>query len=405
MNPLDASRPDVRVEFGMAEAEFAQRAQWQASAYVLRAIDETLRETEAHPQAMLEESSFRGRDAVELAARAATSDLAVRLSLAESTVRAHAHTARMLRERTPSVWAWFCEGDISTANAHETAALATELPAEVWAAFDVAVLDAAKSLAPARFRSTARALRERLHTEALVERRERAIATRVVYTEVDRDGMGWLHAKLPVETLAKVTARLDADAFALFRADDEIRTMHQLRADVLDDLLVGSGTGSRVGVTVALTVPVLSLLGASDEPATLEGVGPIDLETARRLAAEAPSFTRLLTDPISGGILDMDARQYRPTAALKRWLAVRDVTCTFPGCGRRASACDLDHITAWAEGGRTRADNLAHLCRSHHTLKHETKWRVERTRAGDTAVGSTWTSPTRHTRAADPPPF
>ncbi len=362
MNPLDASRPDVRVEFGMAEAEFVQRAQWQASAYVLRAIDETLRETAAHPQAMLEESSFRGRDAIDLAVRAATADLAVRLSLAESTVRAHAHTARMLRERTPSVWAWFCEGDISTANAQETAALASELPAEVWAAFDDAVLDAAKSLAPARFRSTARALRERLHTEALVERRERAIATRVVYSEVDRDGMGWLHAKLPVETLAKVTARLDADAFALFRADDETRTMHQ-------------------------------------------GVGPIDIATARRLAADAPSLTRLLTDPISGGILDMDARQYRPAAALKRWLAVRDVTCTFPGCGRRASACDLDHITAWAEGGPTRADNLAHLCRSHHTLKHETKWRVERPRAGGAAAGSTWTSTTRHTRAADPPPF
>lgn len=153
---------------------------------------------------------------------------------------------------------------------------------------------------------------------------------------------------------------------------------------------------------MALTIPVLSLLGHSDEPALLEGVGPIDIDTASRLCATVPSFTRLLTDPVSGTILTMDPRQYRVPAALKRWLAIQQVTCDFPGCGRRAAHCDLDHTRAWADGGKTTANNLSHRCRTHHTMKHQTKWRVEKPPGARLAV---WTSPTGYSREADPPPF
>ena len=216
--------------------------------------------------------------------------------------------------------------------------------------------------------------------------------------------MGWLTAHLSSTDIALAQARVDGLAFELLKAPDETRTMAQLRADVLADILTGRHhptTGVGVGVTVALTIPVMSLLGRSDQPAVLEGVGPIDLDTARTLAATAPSLTRLLTDPITGTVLTMDQRQYRPSKALKRWLAIRDVTCTFPGCGRRASDCDIDHVTDWAHGGATTADNLAHLCRNHHTIKHNTKWQVQK----PPGQPSRWTSPTGHTRANDPPPF
>jgi hypothetical protein len=146
----------------------------------------------------------------------------------------------------------------------------------------------------------------------------------------------------------------------------------------------------------------MTLLGHSIEPAMLEGVGPIPFDTARELAAGAPSITRLLTHPITGTVLGMDPNQYRSSAALKRFLAMRDVTCDFPGCGRRAAHCDLDHTEAWAEGGLTTAENLSHRCRKHHTMKHQTKWRVERPPGAQRAV---WTSPTGHEREADPPPF
>jgi hypothetical protein len=198
-------------------------------------------------------------------------------------------------------------------------------------------------------------------------------------------------------------ARLDATAAHLADAADEQRTLAQLRADIAADLLLTGAAASVPAVTtsVAVTVPVLTLLGVAELPGTLEGYGPIDADTARRLAGRAPSFQRILTHPITGSILDIDRRSYRPPADLKRWLGVRDEFCTFAGCGRRAADCDLDHRVAWADGGRTSADNLAHLCRHHHRLKHEGGWGCERAPAG----GSRWTSPTGAVHDPDPPPF
>ena len=398
---LDPADADTRVEFGMAEAEFAQRTQWRASAEVFRAIDTTLQEAAEHPEVFIEATMLRG-DAVEFAERAAAADLAVRLSLAESTVRAYGMVARTLRQRLPLLWAWFAEGEVSTQNAREAASIVSELPADLWAEFETRIMGAI-TLAPARFKARARAVREKLQAQTLTERHEAAHAHRGVWTEVDRDGMGWLHAHLSAEKLAMVGAALDGIAFGLFTESDEHRTMAQLRADVLSDLLTGGAcTRPAVGVTVALTIPVLSLLGHSDEPALLEGVGPIDIETARRLCGTVPSITRLLTDPVSGSILEMDPRQYRVPAALKRWLAIHQVTCDFPGCGRRAAHCDLDHTRAWADGGTTTADNLSHRCRTHHTMKHQTKWRADKPPGAERAV---WTSPTGYSREADPPPF
>ncbi|MEB0268080.1 HNH endonuclease, partial [Cryobacterium sp. 10I5] len=74
---------------------------------------------------------------------------------------------------------------------------------------------------------------------------------------------------------------------------------------------------------VNVTVPVLTLLGKSAEPGYLAGYGPIDPETARRLAAGAPSFTRLLTHPETGVVLSMGRDTYKVPAALKKWLEVR----------------------------------------------------------------------------------
>ena len=146
----------------------------------------------------------------------------------------------------------------------------------------------------------------------------------------------------------------------------------------------GSVPGGLRGIraTVVLTVPALSLLGHSDEPAVLEGHGPIDIETARELAAGAPSFIRVLTDPHTGAVLSVGRRRYQVPADLRTALEVRDVTCRFPGCSRRAARCDLDHSTAWAAGGATAADNLAHLCRRHHRLKHTARWRLRQEPGG-----------------------
>ncbi len=397
---LDPRLAETRVLFGMAEAEVAQRAQWRSSALVFAAIDNVLREAVAHPEVFVDEQMLRG-DAVELSTRAAVADLAVRLNLAESTVRSHGHIASTLRHRMPALWASFAEGEVSTQNAREAASVVLTLPDSSWQAFDSQLVDAARKLAPARFRAKAVALGERLHATPSEERHVVASQRRGVWHEVDSDGMAWLNAYLPAEKVALAMTALDAAAFEAFREPDETRTMSQLRADILADVLMGD-EASRPTVALALTIPAGSMLGHSTDPAILEGVGPIDLDTARALAVLAPSVTRLLTDPFTGAVLQMDPNQYRSSAAMKRWFSIRHATCDHPGCGRRAVNCDLDHMTARVEGGKTTAQNLAPRCRLHHTLKHQTKWKVEQPPGAPRAI---YTTPTGYRREADPPPF
>ena len=147
-----------------------------------------------------------------------------------------------------------------------------------------------------------------------------------------------------------------------------------------------------------VTVPVLSLLGLDEEPATLEGYGPISLETAREIAGNASGFTRLLTHPESGVVLSLGKTQYKNTKAMKKWLRVRDETCRFPGCSRPAVRSDIDHTTAWEHNGPTDYDNLAHLCGPHHRLKHQTLWSVVQEPGGVLL----WTSPAGTTHRTHP---
>src|SRR5690606_16807608 len=105
----------------------------------------------------------------------------------------------------------------------------------------------------------------------------------------------------------------------------------------------------------------------------------------------------------TGLALSVGRESYTVPSGLRAALARRDATCRFPGCGVAADRADLDHTTDWADGGTTNADNLAHLCRKHHVLKHQTGWSVRRARAvhadgsasDPPGLGGTleWTSP------------
>ncbi|MFJ4225603.1 DUF222 domain-containing protein [Microbacterium sp. NPDC089695] len=231
------------------------------------------------------------------------------------------------------------------------------------------------------------------------------------------------------------------------------RTVDEIRADLLTDLLL-TGTPSghdtadgmlgAIRARVEITVPVLTLLedrpqssgdparesqvedAQSDDtqtdiataltdtpldgsfdpratspalpPAELDGVMPVDAETARVLAGTASGWDRVLTHPITGQMLAVD--RYRPSEHLRRHLRARDRRCRFPACGIAARKCDLDHNHDAATGGETRDTNLAQFCRRHHVLKHHSPWHVEQRNGGVLE----WTSPTGRTYIDTPPP-
>ncbi|KXC05406.1 HNH endonuclease [Microbacterium hominis] len=192
--------------------------------------------------------------------------------------------------------------------------------------------------------------------------------------------------------------------------DDDPRSVDQIRADVLSDLLLtatpaldptahGDGPGVLGGIRaqVQVVVPVLALLGADEGPVDLVGRTPVDAETERCLAANAPSLSRVLTDPIDGTVVAVD--RYRTPWPQRRFLRARDQHCRFPGCRRAAIRCEIDHTVDAARGGPTALWNLAHLCQRHHSMKQFTPWAVRQRGRGVLE----WTSPTGRVYREDAP--
>ncbi len=115
----------------------------------------------------------------------------------------------------------------------------------------------------------------------------------------------------------------------------------------------------------------------------------------------------LLTDLIAGGAkvrplnnpteLGSEPR-YRPSAKLAAYVRMTAMTCCFPGCGKPAQRCDIDHVTPWPAGA-THPGNLRPLCREHHLLKTvKVGWTPKAHPDGTTE----WTSPSGHRYATKP---
>ena len=99
--------------------------------------------------------------------------------------------------------------------------------------------------------------------------------------------------------------------------------------------------------------------------------------TAWALAAGG-TWRRLVTDPVSGTVVDVGRIRYRPPTGLADLVRARDRACVFPTCQTPAEHCDIDHLTAWSQGGTTSLNNLVVLCQAHHRLKHTPGWALTR---------------------------
>ena len=197
------------------------------------------------------------------------------------------------------------------------------------------------------------------------------------------------------------------DAVRVIIAPDG-RTMDQARTDVMCDLLLGAvpseviGSGlSNVKAQVQVTINATTLAGLDDDPAQLDGVGPIAPDAVRELAAENKAWTRLFLDA-EGIVTSTDT--YTPTAGMQKFLRARDQHCRFPGCRQPVHRSQIDHTLEYSRGGPTDIHNLAHLCVTHHALKHpdvDEKYRWHAVQHPDWTI--TWTSPLGRTYTDHPP--
>lgn len=389
----------------------------------------------------------------DLARRSFTWELASALRIPESTASTLISDSETLAHQLPATLDALADGQISYRHAQSMVDQAITLPEDARADFEQKVLPAAKSLTAAKFSARARKLRERTHPESITSRKRSAFEKRRMEFHADLDGMAWVNLYQPAATAVAFYNTIRAEAMTLQRDDEPrtltqlsldvavdrlLESVQQKlplgaaprlecgcpasaedastptesgapAAPLLDEAFVtgaepdGSEVtaatpqvrrrrdGSLRGIrpTVIVTVPVMTLLGRSDEPAELEGYGPIDPETARQLAGEAKSFMRLLVHPETGVPLSLGREKYKVPKDLRLALELRDGTCRGYGCNRPATECDIDHTVDWQFSGKSDYANLASMCRPHHRLKHQTSWSVRQTGGGFLE----WTSP------------
>jgi hypothetical protein len=355
--------------------------------------------------------------------RSFISELATRQQLSELMADRLVDESRILVTELPGTLEALECGLISYRHAQVIIEQAGTLPRAARAGFEEAVLVEAARLPVARFRKVAVKAREHLHPDSIAGRTRAATEERRLAFDADQDGMAWVSAYLPADRAQALFNRITAIAKSL-QQGGETRTLPQLRADVACDLLLDgrvldpdqantggpantggqANTSKRKGAnwgirpTVIVTVPLTTLIGTGEEPGNLDGYGPIDPATARRLAGLAPTFRRLLIDPVTGVALSLGRKRYKVTKDLRLWLQLRDEVCRFPGCNRPAIHSEIDHTDAFAFGGATDAGNLAALCRLHHRMKHLTTWKVDN--RGNGILD--WTSPTGKTHTTYP---
>ncbi|MDH2444546.1 DUF222 domain-containing protein [Amnibacterium sp. CER49] len=346
------------------------------------------------------------------AARSFLKQAAAEVGTTEGALGRQLDTAIEVRTTMPLTWRAFLEGRAPWRAVDLAVAQNLGVPRDRMPEYDAVAAELVERTHAARLKDRLRRARERLLIDTATERRKAADAGRRVDFEPLDDGQAVLTIRGPAPELVAIDAALTASAVAAKGEAGETRSIGRLRFDIVVDLVnewlqagmrlpeADAMVTCRRGVAVQLflTVPVLSLLGKDTAPAVLEGYGPIDLEQARELAASAPSFTRVLTDPIRGIRLTMDRTTYRPPADLRRWIRLRDPECRDAGCPRCGRLTDLDHAEEWQHGGGTNAANLVGICRSMHLLKSMGLW-SERLEPDGSVV---WTSPWRRT-ITDPP--
>ncbi|HVE99517.1 MAG TPA: DUF222 domain-containing protein, partial [Mycobacteriales bacterium] len=144
---------------------------------------------------------------------------------------------------------------------------------------------------------------------------------------------------------------------------DDPRTHDQRMTDALvdicDDALARAELTPRQArrATTSLVIDHDTLLGLTDHAGWLDRYGPITADYARELATDS-EYRRLVTDPLTGHLLDQSPHTYRPGAALARYVTARSRVCDGLGCNRPADQCDIDHTIRYTDGGTTTTDNV-----------------------------------------------
>ena len=409
----------------------------------------------------------------DLGFRAAVAETATACLLTEHTVAARIDALRALPTRLPRVWGQVTTGVVDLDRArliHEkTLSLTTDSLAvlepqlvvkvttltmpqlRVWLERAVAAADPEGYSRQAReahdhrgvsFRAAGHGMGRMAVTGSLADiETARIVVTALAALAQDDPGHERLpDAKRADTVLDLIAAALDPHAAPDDTPDTDVTDTTDVTADT-DTASPGAGvtpaclnraaieryTSARVHVTVPLSV----IVGA-DGLGEVGNDGPLPAEQVRELLAAlqrmgaSATWRCLITDddptsPTHGTVLGIGraplALVRTATGLLRELVQARARCCSFPGCRRQASGCEVDHRIPHREGGATCECNLHPLCAHHHRLRERgfvPRIVIPRPRQGSTAVRgraspviTRWTTPTGRTITTETehPPF
>jgi hypothetical protein len=408
---LPDSVPAARVEALLAAAETAHAAELRAAAEKLALAAEWGELHPGDPAVLVDELGEPipwGERELELAgdgaptvAEFSVAEFAAALGASTEAGRNLVGDALELKHRLPRLWARVMAGEVPAWRARRVAQHTRPLPLDGAGFVDRQLAPVAHCCSLAQIERTTTAAAAEYDPEAVEEDRvERAHRRRfdIHLGEVGLDGLVWVDGIVDA-----------ADALALEQA---IRDQAHALLKELPEMELGVRRSIAAG-RLANT----ALTGAEDETARevvvythhdtrqthhLVGVEAThSYVTVEQLVEWCQSAgTRVTVRPVIDLGVDLATDAYTPTARQVEQAVLTCPTCVFPGCGRPARACDLDHIVAWradGTGGATTSWNLAPLCRGHHRLKTHGRWTYRRL----TWTSFEWTSPTGRTHTVD----
>lgn len=326
------------------------------------------------------------------AAEAADAEIGTALHWTRRATERELSIAIELQQRLPDVWLALVEGHIDSRRAKVLCDATRHLPVATARTIIGRIVDQAARLTTGQLRARVDRLVLEADPQSAADRYDDTLAARRVVTQANPEGTAnLLGLDLPPQRVTAVTRHLTATAKRL-KAGGDPRTIDQLRADILCDILQGT---EAPGGVVHLNVDLDTLTALASHPGELNGYGPVVADIARQTTEqlEDAEWRYHVTDTASGRTICNGTTKRRPTTAMRRRIQERNPTCVFPGCRMPSVDCDIDHTQRWTDGGVTCDCNGAPLCRRHHRTKDSYHWRYRPISHDDYQ----WTSRLGHT--------
>ncbi|PSK97156.1 HNH endonuclease [Murinocardiopsis flavida] len=215
--------------------------------------------------------------------------------------------------------------------------------------------------------------------------------------------LGGFHFGMSGDSADYDALRTALDAFSAPPAEGDQRTAAQRRYDsamaMVRFCLAHSGNLPWRGgepAQVRLTVPLATLRGEPGSPPATSDNGVVYSVSQARALAKDCKLRRIILDPITGAPLDVGRSERICPPHIRNAIHATYDSCAWEhGCDRPIAWCQIDHITAWWDGGSTSLSNLQPLCAAHNLAKERRRAAAERRRHRH---------PVRDGHGTDPPP-